>query len=70
LLANIALAALDDHFARQWHQEMGTSWQRAKRKAKGLGTWRLIRYADLSGRPDKSAYADSRIMPPARYSRW
>ena len=46
LLANIALSALDDHFARQWHQEMGTSKQRAKRKAKGLGTWRLIRYAD------------------------
>jgi RNA-directed DNA polymerase len=46
LLANIALSALDDHFTRQWHQEMGTSKQRAKRKAKGLGTWRLIRYAD------------------------
>jgi RNA-directed DNA polymerase len=46
LLANIALSALDDHFARQWHQDMGTSKQRAKRKAKGLGTWRLIRYAD------------------------
>ena len=25
-----------------------------------------IRYADLSGRPDKSAYADSRIMPMMR----
>ena len=24
LLANIALSALDDHFDRQWHQEMGT----------------------------------------------
>ena len=46
LLANIALSALDDHFARQWQQEMGTSKQRAQRKAKGLGTWRLIRYAD------------------------
>ncbi|HYS27918.1 MAG TPA: reverse transcriptase domain-containing protein, partial [Candidatus Limnocylindria bacterium] len=46
LLANIALSALDDHFDRQWHQEMGTSKQRAKRKVKGLGTWRLIRYAD------------------------
>jgi len=31
------------------------------------GTPVLVRYADLSGRPDKSAYADSRIMPPARY---
>jgi RNA-directed DNA polymerase len=46
LLANIALSALDDHFARQWHREMGSSRQRANRKAKGLGTWRLIRYAD------------------------
>ena len=46
LLANIALSALDDHFARQWHQEMGTSRQRANRKAKSLGSWRLIRYAD------------------------
>src|SRR5258708_23830910 len=46
LLANIALSALDDHFARQWHQDLGTSKQRARRKAKGPGTWRLIRYAD------------------------
>ena len=46
LLANIALSALDDHFDRQWQQEMGTSRQRAKRKANGQGSWRLIRYAD------------------------
>jgi RNA-directed DNA polymerase len=46
LLANIALSALDEHFDQQWHQYMGTSGQRAKRKAKGLGNWRLIRYAD------------------------
>jgi RNA-directed DNA polymerase len=45
LLANIALSALDDHFAEQW-QQMGTVWQRAKRRKQGLGTWRLIRYAD------------------------
>jgi RNA-directed DNA polymerase len=63
LLANIALSALDDHFAQQWHQEMGTSKQRAKRKAKGLGTWRLIRYADLCRTRHKSAYADIGIMP-------
>jgi len=25
---------------------MGTNWQRAKRRRNGLGTWRLIRYAD------------------------
>jgi RNA-directed DNA polymerase len=46
LLANIALSALDDHFGRQWHQEMGTEYQRAKRKRSGQGNWRLIRYAD------------------------
>jgi len=46
LLANIALSALDDHFDQQWRQEMGTSWQREKRKKKGQGNWRLVRYAD------------------------
>jgi RNA-directed DNA polymerase len=46
LLANIALSALDDHFHQQWHQHMGTSGQRATRRRKGHGNWRLIRYAD------------------------
>ncbi len=46
LLANIALSALDDHFDQQWHQDMGTWWQRDKRKRKGQGNWRLVRYAD------------------------
>ena len=46
LLANIALSALDDHFARQWQQEMGTGKQRAKRRRNGHGNWKLIRYAD------------------------
>ena len=46
LLANIALSALDDHFTRQWQGQMGTNWQRAKRRRNGLGNWRLIRYAD------------------------
>jgi RNA-directed DNA polymerase len=45
LLANIALSALDDHFTRCW-QQMGTAWQRSKRKRNGLGNWRLIRFAD------------------------
>jgi RNA-directed DNA polymerase len=46
LLANIALSALDNHFMRQWRQ-MGTAkWQRHERRKKGLGTWRLVRYAD------------------------
>jgi RNA-directed DNA polymerase len=46
LLANIALSALDDHFDRQWHQQMGTDGQRRKRKSNGQGNWKLIRYAD------------------------
>ena len=44
LLANIALSALDDHFDRQWRQEMGTARQRARRKKNGLGNWRIVRY--------------------------
>jgi RNA-directed DNA polymerase len=46
LLANIALSALDDHFTRQWQEQMRTDWQRSKRKKSGLGNWRLIRFAD------------------------
>ena len=46
LLANIALSALDDHFERQWHGQMGTEWQRRKRRSSGQGNGKLIRYAD------------------------
>jgi RNA-directed DNA polymerase len=46
LLANIALSALDDHFHQQWHEHMGTTAQRIKRRRHGQGNWRLIRYAD------------------------
>jgi RNA-directed DNA polymerase len=46
LLANIALSTLDDHFAQQWHEQMGTDEQRRKRTRTGQGNWRLIRYAD------------------------
>ena len=46
LLANIALSALDDHFTRQWQREMGTQWQREKRRKHGQGNWKIIRYAD------------------------
>lgn len=46
LLANIALSVLDDHFTRQWQAQMGTNWQREKRRQQGLSTWRLVRYAD------------------------
>jgi RNA-directed DNA polymerase len=45
-LANIALSVLDEHFDQQWRQEMGTAGQRASRKRKGLGNWRLVRFAD------------------------
>jgi RNA-directed DNA polymerase len=44
LLANIALSVLDEHFDTQWR-----SWSQEHRKTrrrKGLGTWRIIRYAD------------------------
>jgi|tagenome__1003787_1003787.scaffolds.fasta_scaffold20880021_1 RNA-directed DNA polymerase len=46
LLANIALSALDEHFDQSWRQEMGTGDRRAARRRKGLGNWRLVRYAD------------------------
>ena len=46
LLANIALSALDEHFTRQWHTEMGDPNQRRRRVRNGQGNWRLIRYAD------------------------
>jgi RNA-directed DNA polymerase len=46
LLANIALSALDDHFDRQWHDEMGTKGRRAKRRRNGQGNWKIVRYAD------------------------
>lgn len=46
LLANIALSALDEHFARQWQQEMGTSRRRAARRKRGLGNYKIIRFAD------------------------
>jgi len=70
LLANIALSALDDHFTRQWHEQMGTRWQREKRRRKGLGTWRLVRYADLCRTRHKSAYAEFRIMPIGTWRCW
>jgi RNA-directed DNA polymerase len=46
LLANIALSVLDEYFAQQWQTEMGSEYQRSKRKRNGQGNWRLIRYAD------------------------
>jgi RNA-directed DNA polymerase len=46
LLANIALSVLDDHFMAQWHTQMGDDSARARRRRRGLGCYRLIRYAD------------------------
>ena len=45
LLANIALSALDDHFAAAW-AAMGDSSARHRRRRRGLATYRLVRYAD------------------------
>jgi RNA-directed DNA polymerase len=45
LLANIALSVLDEHFTAAW-EGFGPPWTRKKRTRKGLGTWRLVRYAD------------------------
>jgi len=46
LLANIALHVLDEHLQEQWRQHMGTEYRRTRRRRNGLGTWRLVRYAD------------------------
>ncbi|WP_433603688.1 group II intron reverse transcriptase/maturase [Nocardia sp. CA-135953] len=46
LLANIALSVLDDFAVGRWEQTMATRWKREQRRHRGLGTWRLVRYAD------------------------
>lgn len=46
LLANIALSALDEHFDAQWRQQMSSWHHRDRRKRRGEGNWKLIRYAD------------------------
>jgi RNA-directed DNA polymerase len=48
LLANIALAALDEHVHGPWLPggAMSTASRRARRRAKGLPNWRIVRYAD------------------------
>jgi len=46
LLANIALSALDEHFAETRQTVMSTCMRRRTRRRKGLGTWRLVRYVD------------------------
>jgi RNA-directed DNA polymerase len=42
----VALSALDDYFDQQWRIHMGTRLLREKRKRRGQGTWKIIRYAD------------------------
>jgi hypothetical protein len=48
LLANIALSVLDEHAHRPWLTGgvMSTPRRRARRRAKGLPNWRIVRYAD------------------------
>ena len=48
LLANIALSALDEHVHGPWKPDgaMSTPRRRARRRAKGLPNWRIVRYAD------------------------
>jgi RNA-directed DNA polymerase len=45
LMSNIALSALDQHYARAW-EAMGDTTARAKRRRHGEANYRLIRYAD------------------------
>jgi RNA-directed DNA polymerase len=48
LLANIVLTVLDEHVMAPWRPggTMNTTYQRHARRAKGLPTWRIVRYAD------------------------
>jgi RNA-directed DNA polymerase len=46
LLANVALSALDEHFARAPGGPQSTAKQRWTRRRNGLPNYRLIRYAD------------------------
>ena len=46
LLANIALSLLDEHFHAQWRTQMSTWRDRDRRKRRGEGNWKLVRYAD------------------------
>jgi len=45
LLANIALASLDEHFTQQW-EALGPAWKRARHRRAGHATAKLVRYAD------------------------
>jgi RNA-directed DNA polymerase len=45
-LANIALSALDDHFAEAWETMMAGDHDRRRRRRHGKPLYRLVRYAD------------------------
>jgi RNA-directed DNA polymerase len=45
-LANIALSALDEHFAETWKTTMASNDDRVRRRRRGLPMYRLVRYAD------------------------
>jgi RNA-directed DNA polymerase len=45
LLANIALSVLDEHFMGEWASWGGT-YERRRRRVRGLANYRLVRYAD------------------------
>ena len=48
LLANIALSVLDEHLMAPWQPggAMSDYHRRGRHRAKGLPTWRIVRYAD------------------------
>jgi len=48
VLANIALSVLDEHLMAPWRPDglMGNTYRRHHRRALGLPTWRIVRYAD------------------------
>lgn len=46
LLANIALSKLDDLLAQDWQESMDSDYKRLRRRHRGEGNWRLVRYAD------------------------
>jgi len=46
LIANVALSALDEHFAHAWQATMATRPEREKIRRRGGATYRLSRYAD------------------------
>src|SRR3954465_8890439 len=46
LLSNVALSVLDEYIAQAPGGSAASPYQRAKRRAQGLPTYRLVRYAD------------------------